>query len=60
MYLDGNVLNLIATGNEASMDEQEEDVYFVDRKSYTRVYTYDIHEKETPETVRLYRTGGIL
>ncbi|NBH97368.1 hypothetical protein D7Y41_08655 [Anaerotruncus sp. 1XD22-93] len=49
MYLDGNVLNLIATGNEASMDEQEEDVYFVDRKSYTRVYTYDIHEKETPK-----------
>lgn len=49
MYLDGNVLNLIATGNEASMDEQEEDVYFVDRKIYTRVYTYDIHEKETPK-----------
>lgn len=49
MYLDGNVLNLIATGNEVSMDEQEEDVYFVDRKSYTRVYTYDIHEKETPK-----------
>ena len=35
MYLDGNVLNLIATGNEASIDEQEEDVYFIDRKSYT-------------------------
>ncbi len=49
MYLDGNVLNLIATGNEASIDEQEEDVYFIDRKSYTRVYTYDIHEKETPK-----------
>ena len=49
MYLDGNVLNLIATGNEASIDEQEEDVYFIDRKSYTRVYTYDISKRETPK-----------
>ncbi|MEY8428261.1 beta-propeller domain-containing protein [Lachnospiraceae bacterium 46-15] len=49
MYLDGNVLNLIATGNETSMDEQEEDVYFIDRESYTKIYTYDISEREAPK-----------
>ena len=49
MYLDGDRLLLLASGSEASMDEEEEDVYSVDRKSFTKVYTYELGDRRKPK-----------
>ena len=48
MYLDGNTINLIASGFKSSMEEEEQDVFYISEKQYTRLYTYDITNRSEP------------
>lgn len=62
MYVDGNTLNLIATGCDTSMRKSNteddsapaqnsliDEIYEVDNHQYTRLYTYDISDRSNPK-----------
>lgn len=51
IYLDGDTLVFITTGSSASMEEEEAmaDVYYISRDTYTKAYTYDIHDRNAPK-----------
>ena len=48
IYLDGDSLVLVTSGYQSSMKEQTEDVYAVDRYTYSAVCEYDISDREHP------------
>ncbi|MDY3918304.1 MAG: beta-propeller domain-containing protein [Candidatus Limivivens sp.] len=50
MYVDGDRLVLIGTAYEVEMDGgEDEDVYWMNEKEITKIYTYDISDREEPE-----------
>lgn len=51
MYVDGDILNVIAEGAKTEMqqDEEDEDYYAVDTQNYTKLYTYDISDRAQPK-----------
>lgn len=49
MYLDGDIINLIATGSESFMEEEEADLFYINRSQFTRIYTYDISNRKSPK-----------
>lgn len=58
IYLENNQLILVTSGYNSSMEEQESDVYAVDRYTYTAVSVYDISDREHPQqTGRMTQEG---
>lgn len=49
IYLDGDTLVLITEGSDASMNEETEDVYYINRAVYTKACTYDISDRNAPK-----------
>lgn len=62
MYIDGNTLNLITTGCETNMKKSGidtdsapkenaiiDEIYEVDNRNYTKLYTYDISDRKDPK-----------
>lgn len=58
IYLEDNQLILVTSGYNSSMEEQESDVYAVDRYTYAAVSVYDISDREHPQqTERMTQEG---
>lgn len=58
IYLEDNQLILVTSGYNSSMEEQESDVYAVDRYTYAAVSVYDISDREHPQqTGRMTQEG---
>lgn len=58
IYLEDNQLILITSGYNSSMEEEESDVYAVDRYTYAAVSVYDISDREHPQqTERMTQEG---
>ncbi len=58
IYLEDNQLILVTSGYDSSMEEQESDVYAVDRYTYAAVGVYDISDREHPQqTGRMTQEG---
>lgn len=63
MYLDGDRLILAASGSNSTMKQEKEDVYYVDQKQFSRLYTFDISDRSKPtlagstEQEGVYRTS---
>ncbi|MCC8051358.1 MAG: beta-propeller domain-containing protein [Clostridiales bacterium] len=48
MYLDGDVLNIIAREYVTSLTEEEDGTYYTSSASVTALYTYDISDRSEP------------
>ena len=57
MYLDGDRLILVASGSSSTMRKEKEDVYSVDQRQFSRLYTFDISDREQARTGRQHRAG---
>lgn len=58
IYLEDNQLILVTSGYNSSMEEQESNVYAVDRYTYAAVSVYDISDREHPQqTGRMTQEG---
>lgn len=58
IYLEDDQLILVTSGYDSSMEEQESDVYAVDRYTYAAVSVYDISDREHPQqTGRMTQEG---
>ncbi len=58
IYLEDDQLILVTSGYHSSMEEQESDVYAVDRYTYAAVSVYDISDREHPQqTGRVTQEG---
>ena len=58
IYLEDDQLILVTSGYHSSMEEQESDVYAVDRYTYAAVSVYDISDREHPQqTERMTQEG---
>ena len=58
IYLEDNQLILVTSGYNSSMEEEESDVYAVDRYTYAAVSVYDISDREHPQqTGRMTQEG---
>lgn len=49
MFIDGERLILVTSGQLSSMEESDPDVYEVKSRVYTSVYVYDISDRSNPE-----------
>jgi len=49
IYLDGDKLSVIAHGYGNELRKVDEDTFFMDTRSVTRVYTYDISNRQSPK-----------
>ena len=58
MYIDGDILNLIATGSRTTLQNQEEDVYEAQTEDYTKLYTYDISDRTSPKLMGTVKQQG--
>lgn len=58
MYIDGDTLNLIATGSKTTLQNQEEDVYEAETEDYTKLYTYDISDRTDPKLTGTVKQQG--
>lgn len=58
MYVDGDLLNVIASGSETAVENEEEDVYRVDTEDYTKLYTYDLSDRTAPKKTGEIRQQG--
>ena len=59
MYLDKDRLLLVASGSDSSMVKEDEDVYYVDQKQFSRLYTYDISDRSKPKLAGSTEQEGI-
>ena len=58
IYLEDDQLILVTSGYHSSMEEQESDVYAVDRYTYAAVSVYDISDRKHPQqTGRMTQEG---
>lgn len=58
MYIDGDTLNLIATGSRTSLENTEEDVYEAKTDDYTKLYTYNISDRAYPKLTGTIKQQG--
>lgn len=49
MYVDGDILHVIAVGSKTNMQTAKKDVYEVATENYTKLYTYDIADRANPK-----------
>lgn len=63
MYLDGDRLILAASGSNSTLKQDKEDIYYVDQRQFSRLYTFDISDRSKPalagstEQEGIYRTS---
>lgn len=58
MYVDGDTLNVIATGSRTTMKNSDKDVYEAETENYTKLYTYDITDRADPKAVGNIKQQG--
>lgn len=58
MYVDGDILNVIATGSRTTLQNQAEDTYEAQTENYTKLYTYDISDRNAPELIGTVKQQG--
>jgi len=51
IYLDGNKLSIVASGYGNGLRKTEKDIYYMDYRAVTSVYTYDLSNPEEPKLV---------
>lgn len=59
MYLDGDRLILVASGSSSTMRKEKEDVYSVDQRQFSRLYTFDISDRSKPALAGSTEQEGI-
>lgn len=61
-YVDGDLLQILVTARETSMETEEEEswdnVYYVSSRTVTRVLTYDISDRANPVRTGSYEQDG--
>lgn len=58
MYVDGDTLNVIATGSRTTLEDSDKDVYEAETENYTKLYTYDITDRTNPKETGCIKQEG--
>lgn len=58
MYVDGDILNIIAVGTNTTLQDMEKDVFIAETDTYTKLYTYDISDRKNPKLMGSVKQQG--
>lgn len=59
IYVDGDILNIVACGAETTLEEEEtEDYYAMKRRERVKLYTYDISDRKHPKQTGIVTQDG--